>query len=177
MPVWIDNDTLYTKALSIAMHAHHGQYRKYSKQPYIHHPIRVSETVRELFQHRDEHQHMIATALLHDVLEDTWMEEHDLADVPKEVKQYVKALSEDKELSYSIRRKAYIDTLRESPEPVKLIKLSDMWDNIRDWPERGKSYQKYLRKCEKTLRALRVDDPKGKQLKQRIEQEIQQNKK
>ena len=169
MPVWIDNDTVYTKALSTAMHAHQGQYRKYSRQPYIHHPIRVSETVRELFEHREEHEKMVAAALLHDVLEDTWMTEEDLRHMPKEVVELIKYLSEDKSLYIKKRRDLYRNQLEKSPEAAKLIKLADIWDNIRDWPERGNAYENYLRKSEKTLQYLPVEDAEGLSLKQEIQ--------
>jgi len=53
--------------LKFARVAHSGQTRKYTNEPYIIHPIQVSEWVRE-YQGSDD---MICAALLHDVVEDT----------------------------------------------------------------------------------------------------------
>lgn len=53
--------------LKFATLAHKDQKRKYTGDPYIVHPIAVSEIVKTV-AHTDE---MVAAALLHDVVEDT----------------------------------------------------------------------------------------------------------
>ncbi len=55
------------KVLKFATLAHIDQKRKYTGDPYIVHPIAVSEIVKTV-EHTDE---MVAAALLHDVVEDT----------------------------------------------------------------------------------------------------------
>ena len=55
------------EVLKFATMAHGDQKRKYTGEPYIVHPIAVSEIVKTV-PHTDE---MIAAALLHDVVEDT----------------------------------------------------------------------------------------------------------
>lgn len=54
-------------AISFAALAHAGQKRKYSKLPYIIHPIEVMQIVSEV-EHDDD---MLIAAVLHDVIEDT----------------------------------------------------------------------------------------------------------
>ncbi len=58
--------SLIHEADTFALVAHMGQLRKYSNEPYIEHPRRVSTTVASVGM--DEH--VQAAALLHDVVED-----------------------------------------------------------------------------------------------------------
>ncbi|MDB2315472.1 HD domain-containing protein [bacterium] len=58
---------LVEKAKLFATKAHEGQVRKYTGEPYIIHPIEVSEIVERYNGSKE----MIAAALLHDVVEDT----------------------------------------------------------------------------------------------------------
>lgn len=54
------------KAKLFATAAHLGQVRKYTQDPYIHHPVRVAKMIEDLFDDPE----MIAAALLHDTVED-----------------------------------------------------------------------------------------------------------
>ena len=58
---------MLNEVLKFATKAHGSQKRKYTGEPYIVHPIAVSEIVKTV-PHTDE---MVAAALLHDVVEDT----------------------------------------------------------------------------------------------------------
>ena len=55
------------RAIAFAVQAHMGQDRKYSKIPYIAHPINVMQIVRTVSDDED----MLVAAVLHDVVEDT----------------------------------------------------------------------------------------------------------
>jgi len=59
--------TKYAYAKYFAMESHNGQLRKYTRTPYIEHPIAVAKLVAGV----TDDQEMIAAALLHDVVEDT----------------------------------------------------------------------------------------------------------
>jgi len=61
---------LITQALMFAAVAHAavGQVRKYTFEPYVHHPIAVAQILRD---HGVTDEAMICAALLHDVVEDT----------------------------------------------------------------------------------------------------------
>lgn len=62
------------KVLDFASKAHGKQRRKFSDELYIHHPIRVMNTCKEF----TENVHVLAAALLHDVLEDTAVSKDEL---------------------------------------------------------------------------------------------------
>jgi len=55
------------RAISYAVQAHMGQDRKYSKIPYIAHPINVMQIVRSV----TDDEAILTAAVLHDVVEDT----------------------------------------------------------------------------------------------------------
>jgi (p)ppGpp synthase/HD superfamily hydrolase len=62
------------KVLEFASAAHAHQKRRYSKDPYIVHPIRVMERCREF----TDDIAVLSAALLHDVLEDTSISSNDI---------------------------------------------------------------------------------------------------
>jgi GTP diphosphokinase / guanosine-3',5'-bis(diphosphate) 3'-diphosphatase len=55
------------EAIGFAAKAHHGQFRKGTKLPYIIHVMNAMRTVYEM----TEDESLMAAALLHDVVEDT----------------------------------------------------------------------------------------------------------
>lgn len=62
----IPRSTLVDQALIFATEAHHGQFRKYTGEPYISHPIAVANMVGKFGGDSE----MVAAALLHDTIED-----------------------------------------------------------------------------------------------------------
>src|SRR3954467_5306173 len=56
-----------TKAAAFAEKAHFGQFRKYTNEPYIVHPLEVAKLVATVTADPE----IISAALLHDVAEDT----------------------------------------------------------------------------------------------------------
>ncbi|MGI5502047.1 HD domain-containing protein [Lentzea sp. CA-135723] len=105
-------------AIALATSAHDGQVDK-SGRPYIGHPLRVMASVT------GEHEQM--TAVLHDVIEDTWVTAEDLASrgCPAAVVDAVVALShlpEEPQEDY-LRRVA--------ANPLALsVKRADIGDNL-----------------------------------------------
>jgi (p)ppGpp synthase/HD superfamily hydrolase len=69
-----EGDTLINVALECATAAHISQKRKAFDDPYIVHPIRVFEMARDIGLNEEAQ----AAALLHDVVEDTYIMQHDL---------------------------------------------------------------------------------------------------
>jgi (p)ppGpp synthase/HD superfamily hydrolase len=65
----------YDKALQFATEAHEGQFRKFSREPYIVHPTAVAEAVerkcREDEMCEEDIEAYKITAVLHDTVEDT----------------------------------------------------------------------------------------------------------
>lgn len=65
----IDPEVARAQAFCIAAHCAVGQVRKYTGEPYYHHPIGVAELLT--IHVPDCPRHMVIAALLHDVVEDT----------------------------------------------------------------------------------------------------------
>lgn len=57
------------RAIEIAKEAHKGQMREGFDEPYVNHPLRVMEAVR------DHGENYMIVAVLHDTIEDTWVTE------------------------------------------------------------------------------------------------------
>jgi len=114
-------------AMAVAVRAHHGQRDK-SGKPVILHPIRVMIGVQV---HGPE---AMATAVLHDVLEDTTVSETDLitAGVSVAVVQRVRLLSRlPSALGERLTYRQYIRSIRDSGDPLALaVKLQDLFDNM-----------------------------------------------
>ena len=119
------------KAVSFAARKHHGQFRKDGATPYAAHPMRVLLVVlRELGGAPPE---ALAAAVLHDTVEDTLCDFDEIAaDFGETVARYVALLTKDKRLPEKEREEAYFAGLAGAPVPVKLVKIADTLDNLRD---------------------------------------------
>ena len=143
--------TLIDKAKMFAEMAHAGQTRKYSDDPYITHPIRVSEIVA----HNQGSDEMIAAALLHDVVEDTPVTHDEILDkFGANVSDLVFGLT-DVDLSMGNRktRKALDrDRIASSSADVQLIKLADFIDNTTSIVQNDPNFAKlYLQEKSQML--------------------------
>jgi (p)ppGpp synthase/HD superfamily hydrolase len=155
MPIsWTDKDimpSLHERAIRIAAdaatRAHHGQYRKNAKTPFIVHPRRVAERVKFF---GGDHIGIIA-AWLHDVIEDC--DEGDLIvrdtlrqlDLPQqerdEIYAIISALTKNDDIPGKSERQA--DTLARitrAPPPAILVKLCDRIDNLYDAWDREQTF-------------------------------------
>jgi guanosine-3',5'-bis(diphosphate) 3'-pyrophosphohydrolase len=119
------------EAVAFAARAHQGQRRKDGVTPYVSHAFRVCLVVRDLFGVAD--RRVLAAAVLHDTVEDTTTDHDDLAErFGPEVADWVAALSKDKRLPHAEREAAYCRVLTQSPWPVQVCKLGDVYDNLSD---------------------------------------------
>ena len=124
------------RALAFAKLSHRGQVRKYHTPPvpYVEHPIRVAaEVAIWSWATKDD----IVIALLHDVLEDTYVNRMDIhTQFGESVLTGVEWMtSPSKALSHMTReqRKALDRTYYSlAPQNVRRIKLLDRIDNLRD---------------------------------------------
>jgi (p)ppGpp synthase/HD superfamily hydrolase len=109
----------------IARKAHAEQLRRDGVTPYITHPEAVA---RRLFGESDE---VIATAWLHDVLEDTSVTAEILrtSGIPAQVVNAVVRLTKSSEHSYEF----YLAGVREN-EIARKVKVADMLHNLSDAP-------------------------------------------
>lgn len=108
---------------------HEGQERD-EGTPYFVHPFRTAIYLTRRMKVGDER--IIATALLHDVLEDSAdVTREDIAGMfGEDVADYVQMMSKRKDLEKDERRRLYRKQITEAPRIVKMIKLADRIDNI-----------------------------------------------
>lgn len=120
------------KALKLAEEAHRGQERD-GGIPYIIHPIRAALNLIKRAQVREKD--LICALLLHDVLEDTELEEETIKDeLGERILSLVKAATRSRGESETEKEKAQskIDKIRKvsnSSKETRLIKLCDRLDN------------------------------------------------
>ena len=131
------------KAFAISARAHAGQFRTAETQPtatpYIMHPLRVARILADEWQKRD--LRTLVTCLLHDTLEDCPRDqrgayEQDIIreagnDVYHAVETLTKPMAGPREVQ-AAREARYFAELRKSGAWVRLVKLADRVDNLRD---------------------------------------------
>ena len=117
-------------AWRLAAEAHAGQRRSADRRPYIHHPERVAVLVAG----EGGDDAMVAASLLHDVIEDTEIENDRIErDFGPDVASLVAAMTNDPTIDdYEARKRALRDRVREAGERVVLIYAADKLANLRD---------------------------------------------
>lgn len=139
-PEGVDKLTL---AIQIATKAHGKQRRRYTNEPYIVHPIRVIRILANELKIYD--LDILCTAVLHDTLEDTPLDEKEIRDnFGSNVHWMVRMLTK-KGKGHGCDQE-YYDAIINSNANVRLIKVADRIDNIRDlksWPSMEKR-EKYV---------------------------------
>ena len=111
---------LYSQALALASIKHCGQTRK-NGDPYILHPIRVSNMIKEA-GYGLEYQ---ITGLLHDLLEDTSASEKEIEEFGHDVLEAVKLLSKN----YCKNKNKYIENILNN-HIAAVVKNADRIDNL-----------------------------------------------
>ena len=162
--------SLEDRALAFARAAHGEQKRKYTGNPYIEHPIRVAQLVKEA----GGTEQMIAAAYLHDVVEDVSLEKikeiEDLQNFAlglscnseREVKltyirftfgntisnlvEMVTDVSVPSDGNRKARKQKDLEHLAQASPEAKTIKLADLIDNSRDIVKNDPDFAKvYMR--------------------------------
>jgi (p)ppGpp synthase/HD superfamily hydrolase len=127
----MSSSDLVLRAISFAVRAHRHQLRKDNLTPYAAHPMRVCFIVRHLFEVDDEE--VLATAVLHDTIEDTNTDYDDLIEeFGVNVATWVGLLSKDKRRPEAEREEEFRQQLIDAPWQVHLCKLADLYDNLAD---------------------------------------------
>jgi (p)ppGpp synthase/HD superfamily hydrolase len=145
-------------AIKFAIKKHGDQKRRYTGEPYINHLLSVAFMV----SNRTMDPHIIAAAVLHDVLEDTNTTERELTDMfGWRVATYVRLLTDEPTVKDGPNRAArkYLDRARiatAGPE-VQLIKGCDMYDNLKDIEQHDPDFYKVFKK-EKELMLEMMED-------------------
>lgn len=140
-------------AWELAQKAHEGQTRRDGKTAYFIHVVDVARVAGDRFGFNDK---LIATALLHDCLEDTELSEKKMeeAGICQEVIEAVQWLTFNKEnrlpdwMERSYEKK--IQTLKESNNQLAIrVKIADNLSNLADDPT-----DKQILKYAKSLQIL-----------------------
>lgn len=120
------------QAVQFATHAHSGQTRKYTNDPYIFHPIAVMKLVQSV-SHTPE---MLMAAVLHDVVEDCDVSVQDICDnFGTVVGTYVSYLTDISTPHCGNRAtRKHLDALHcaSGPPEVHTIKTADIIHNTSD---------------------------------------------
>jgi (p)ppGpp synthase/HD superfamily hydrolase len=126
-----DPNAIVFEAAAFAARAHRHQLRKDNQTPYVSHPFRVCLVVRQVFGIDDPG--ILATALLHDTIEDTTTDYDDIIErFGPDVARWVAAVSKDPRLEFEEREAAYRKVLAAADWQAKVVKLGDLYDNIGD---------------------------------------------
>ena len=130
------------EVLKFATKAHSSQKRKYTGEPYIVHPIAVSEIVKTV-PHTDE---MVAAALLHDVVEDTPVTIQEIeTKFGSKVAELVGWLTDTSRPEDGNRKtRKSIDRLHsaDAPAEAQTIKLADLIHNTESIEKHDPSFYK-----------------------------------
>ena len=130
------------EVLKFATKAHGSQKRKYTGEPYIVHPIAVSEIVKTV-PHTDE---MVAAALLHDVVEDTPVTIQEIeTKFGSKVAELVGWLTDTSRPEDGNRKtRKSIDRLHsaDAPAEAQTIKLADLIHNTESIEKHDPSFWK-----------------------------------
>ena len=154
----LEEQAMIARARYFAAKAHAGQKRKYTGEPYIVHPIAVSDRVRMA----GGNANMVAAALLHDVLEDTDATAQQVLEITnQEVLSLVVELTDQytkefyPELNRKVRKALEADRLAAASVQAKMIKLADMADNTATITQHDPAFAKvYLREKAELLEKM-----------------------
>ena len=151
---------LYQKALEFATKAHGDQVRKYSGDPYIVHPVAVSEIVKTV-KHTPE---MLAATLLHDVVEDTPVTideiKAEFGDVIANLVYWLTDVSKPEDGNRAARKEKDALHYAQGPADAQTIKIADLIDNSLDIYRNDPNFWKVYKQEKLRILDLLVDaDP------------------
>lgn len=138
--------SLVDDALVFAYNAHKGQFRKYTGEPYICHPIAVAA----ILERRGFEDDMLAAAILHDVVEDTpvTIEEiyYRFGNEVAELVAAVTDISKPEDGNRAARKEIDRNHIAAGNSRSKAIKLADLIDNTKSIAGHDKGFAKiYLK--------------------------------
>lgn len=158
-PVVFQMSEFVYKAYEFAKNAHEGQTRKYTNEPYIHHPVEVMSIVSTV----DHTQEMLAAALLHDVVEDCGVQLQEIFDnFSPDVCYMVNDLSDvslPEDGNRALRKAKDREWIKGAKARSKTIKLADLISNSRSIVKHDKDFARvYIKEKELLLEVLTEGD-------------------
>lgn len=162
------NLLMIEKARNFAIQKHDGQVRKFCGEPYHNHVFRVASLVSKFTQIPE----VIATAYLHDVIEDCNVQAEQ---IEYEFNMVVSALVEEltnvytkeryPELSRKQRKIQEVIRIGKISSLAKMVKLADRLDNVLDMKkECPEDYSYYIKESRELLEVLRGVNPELERL-------------
>ncbi len=123
---------LVAKALRVAALYHKNQNRKGTEIPYIVHPVEVAMILQE----NGMEDEVIAAGLLHDILEDTELEENDLRGIFNDrIAELVLGASEPLEdrdnIPWEERKEHTINFLKNAERDIQILACADKLSNVK----------------------------------------------
>lgn len=154
---------LVARARVFAEHAHAGQARRYTGEPFVAHPIRVATAVALL----TEDAEIIAAAYLHDVLEDTAVTHAKLGEmfgarVAAIVAELTSVYTHERypQLNRARRKALERQRLASASDAARLIKRPDVLDNLRSIEQHDPAFAPtYRAEAEALLDLLDSEEP------------------
>lgn len=148
------------RVFATAAHAAVGQTRKYTGEPYVVHPIEVSELVASV----GGTDAMVAAALLHDVLEDTGVTfdvlEAEFGPEVAELVLWLTDVSKHEDGNRSTRKALDRQHSAAAPAAAQTIKVADLISNTRSIVAHDPGFAKvYLEEKRMLLEVLTKADP------------------
>ena len=148
------------RVFATAAHAAVGQTRKYTGEPYVVHPIEVSELVASV----NGTEAMVAAALLHDVLEDTGVTvdvlEEQFGSKVADLVLWLTDISRPKDGNRSARKALDRQHSAAAPAAAQTIKVADLISNTRSIIAHDPGFAKvYLEEKRLLLDVLTRADP------------------
>lgn len=122
------------KALEIATLAHQGQFRKGTKIPYILHPLEAGIIAASLSMKDGKvDQEVVSAAILHDLIEDTYITYQILSENFNEVViGLIQEQSEDKSKTWQERKETTIRSLENNSNiNLEIVTMGDKLSNLR----------------------------------------------
>jgi (p)ppGpp synthase/HD superfamily hydrolase len=147
------------RIFATAAHAAVGQTRKYTGEPYVVHPIEVSEIVASV----GGTDAMVAAALLHDVLEDTGVTfdvlEAEFGSEVAELVLWLTDVSKPEDGNRSTRKALDRQHSAAAPAEAQTIKVADLISNTRSIVAHDPNFAKvYLEEKRMLLEVLTKAD-------------------
>jgi (p)ppGpp synthase/HD superfamily hydrolase len=153
------------KAARFASVRHVSQKRKgIAAEPYLNHLIEVADLVAQAITEPDTH--LIAAALLHDVIEDTkTSKEEVVAEFGTDIADLVAEVTDDKSLPKAERKRLQIEHAPHLTPRAQTIKIADKISNLRgivstppeDWDLRRK--REYFEWARRVVEACSAPNP------------------
>lgn len=165
------DEAILSAVKAFAEKAHGEQKRKYTPEPYIVHPIRVMETCRKYTNDLT----ILSAALLHDVLEDTDVDEGEMKFFllsQMETQQALRTLQLVIELTDVYVKQSYpglnrrkrkskeLERIEKTSADAQTIKYADVLDNCHEIVDHDPDFARvFLNECHSLLKKI----PKGNQ--------------